>query len=152
MIGKSLPSWLIQSKSVLLRKFVRNKSDPLVDEVELLEANPNFAKVRFLNGRESTVSINDLAPCPPEEGNKQPISPINRIPLDENQPLDLHTGSCTENVVKDGTSFSSDNISYSEQPTISYSQPSSDSSSHALRHSERQRCPPQRYGQNIYDK
>ena len=118
-------------------------------ETETLEANPNFAKVRSPNGRESTVLINNLAPCPPEEGNKQPISPINRIPLDENLPLDLHTGSSTENAEKDGTSFSSDNISNSEQPTISDSQATFDSSSHALRRSERQRHPPQRYGQNM---
>jgi len=68
MIGKSLPSWLVQSKPVLLRKFVRSKGDPLVEEVELLEAIPKFAKVCFSNGRESTVSISDLTPCPPPEG------------------------------------------------------------------------------------
>ena len=65
MIGKSLPSWLITSRPVLLRRFVRSKSDPLIDEEELLESNPNFAKIRYANGRESTVSISDLAPCPP---------------------------------------------------------------------------------------
>ena len=64
MIGKSLPSWLIQSESVLLRQFVRSKSDPLVEEVELLEVNPSFAKVRFPDGKESNVSISCLAPCP----------------------------------------------------------------------------------------
>ena len=41
MIGKSLPSWLITSRHVLLRRFVRNKTDTFVDEVELLEANPD---------------------------------------------------------------------------------------------------------------
>ena len=41
-----------------------NKSDPLVNKVELLEANPNFARIRYANGREFTVSIGDLAPCP----------------------------------------------------------------------------------------
>ena len=63
VIGKSLPSWLIQSETVLLRRFVRSKSDPLVEEVELLEVNTSFAKVRFPNGRESNVSISDIAPC-----------------------------------------------------------------------------------------
>ena len=61
MIGKSLPSWLIQPGPVLVRRFVRSKSEPLVDEVELLEANPNFARVRSADGRESSVSISDLA-------------------------------------------------------------------------------------------
>ena len=60
--GYSLPTWLNTPNSkVLLRKHVRNKSDPLVDAVELLEANPSFAKVRFPDGRESTVSTGDLA-------------------------------------------------------------------------------------------
>ena len=63
MISKSLPCWLIQSGPVLLRRFVRNKNEPLVDEVELMEANSNFARIRFPDGRESTVSVTDLAPC-----------------------------------------------------------------------------------------
>ena len=50
MVGKSLPSWLIQPGPVLVRRFVRSKTDPLVDEVELLEANPNFARVRSADG------------------------------------------------------------------------------------------------------
>ena len=49
MIGKSLPSWLTQSGSFLLRQFVRSKSDPLVEEVKLLKVNPSFATVRFPN-------------------------------------------------------------------------------------------------------
>ena len=60
--GYTLPAWLTSPGSkVLLRRFVRNKSDPLVDMVELLEANPNFAKIKYPNGRESTVSTGDLA-------------------------------------------------------------------------------------------
>ena len=39
MLGRALPSWLVQQGPVLLRRFVRNKNDPLVEEVELLEAN-----------------------------------------------------------------------------------------------------------------
>ena len=35
-----------------------------MEEVELLEVNPSFAKVRFPNGKESNVSISDIAPCP----------------------------------------------------------------------------------------
>ena len=61
--GASLPTWLLNPGPVLLRRFVRNsKQDPLVDEVDLLEANPHYAYVRYPNGRESTVSIKDLAP------------------------------------------------------------------------------------------
>ena len=32
-----------------------------------MQANPTYAYVRFPNGRESTVSLRDLAPCPSEE-------------------------------------------------------------------------------------
>ena len=61
--GTSMPSWLLTQGPVLLRRFVRtSKTDPLVDEVELLEANPQYAHVRFPDGRESTVSVKDLAP------------------------------------------------------------------------------------------
>ena len=61
--GTSLPTWLATPGPVLLRKYVRrSKQDPLVDEVELIEANTNYAHVRHANGREDTVSIRDLAP------------------------------------------------------------------------------------------
>ena len=34
-----------------------------------MEANPNFAHIRFPDGRESTVSVTDLAPCPSKTTN-----------------------------------------------------------------------------------
>ena len=49
---------------VLLRRFVRNKNEPLVDEVELLDCNPSYANIRYLDGKETTVSVRDLAPFP----------------------------------------------------------------------------------------
>ena len=50
---------------MLLRNFVRaNKNDDYVRQVQLTEANPTFARVRFPDGHESTVSLQDLAPCP----------------------------------------------------------------------------------------
>ena len=62
--GKSLPSWLSPGP-VFLRKFVRpSKHDDLVEEVELTHVNPTYAYVRHNDGRESTVSLSDLAPCP----------------------------------------------------------------------------------------
>ena len=61
--GQSLPTWLTTPGNVLYKKHVRHsKYEPLVETVELLEANPNYAYVRFPNGREDTVSIQDLAP------------------------------------------------------------------------------------------
>ena len=40
MFGPALPSWLLSSgTTVFLRRFVRNKSDPMCDTVELISAN-----------------------------------------------------------------------------------------------------------------
>ena len=66
--GTSVPSWLNKPGPVLLRKHVRNsKYDPLVDEAELIEANPQYAHVRLQDGRETTVSLRDVAPYSPEQ-------------------------------------------------------------------------------------
>ena len=66
MLGQSSPLWLTSPAPVLLRKFARSgKSEPLCDQVELIQVNPNFACIRFFDGRENTVSLTDLAPCPP---------------------------------------------------------------------------------------
>ena len=64
MFGSSLPSWLANEQSkVLLKRHVRSsKYEPLVDEVELIEANHQYAHIRYPDGRESTVSTQHLAP------------------------------------------------------------------------------------------
>ncbi|XP_077971775.1 uncharacterized protein LOC144425881 [Styela clava] len=64
MIGNSVPDWLLNGGKVLLRKFVRAKSDPFCEEVELLEANTKYSLIRYPDGRESTVSTSDLARFP----------------------------------------------------------------------------------------
>ena len=49
--------------NVLLKRQVRtSKNDPLVDEVELIHATPCYARVRLPSGRETTVSLHDIAP------------------------------------------------------------------------------------------
>ena len=64
--GCSIPSFLSKPGPVLLRRYVRSsKNEPLVDEVELIEANPQYAHIRYQNGRESTVFLRDLAPSSP---------------------------------------------------------------------------------------
>ena len=76
---------------VLLKRNVRSsKYDPLVDEVELLEANPNYAHVRLQNGTETTVSTRHLAPLPPIKSEAESVlddddSPTesDSIPADE---------------------------------------------------------------------
>ena len=67
--GVSLPSWLSPG-SVLLRKFLRsNKQDDLMEKVELTHVNPIYAYIRYKDGRESTVSLSDLAPFPRNTSN-----------------------------------------------------------------------------------
>ena len=61
--GVSVPTWLMQEPNTVFAKHhVRNKYDPLVDKVEVVQLNPNHGVVRYPNGHNSTVSIRDLAP------------------------------------------------------------------------------------------
>ena len=58
-----MPSWLMQPGTVLMKRKVRHsKYKPLVDEVELVKANPRYAQVKFPDGSETTVSTKQLAP------------------------------------------------------------------------------------------
>ena len=59
--GPALPSWL-RSSSIFVKKHVRNKDESLVEEAELMECNPTYAHVRLSSGRETTVSVRDIAP------------------------------------------------------------------------------------------
>ena len=62
--GSSLPSWLLEGGRVLLRRNVRtSKYDPLVDEVELIHCNPQYAFIRHRDGREASVALRHLAPA-----------------------------------------------------------------------------------------
>jgi len=61
--GSTLPAWLTKPGPVLLRKHVRlSKYDSPVEEVQLLDANHNYAHVKLNTGVEKTVSLRDLAP------------------------------------------------------------------------------------------
>ena len=51
-----------------------SKHDDLVQKVKLIDANPMYARVQFPGGRESNVSLRDLAPCP-NEANETGIEP-----------------------------------------------------------------------------
>ena len=61
--GQTLPTWLTDPGTVLLKRHVRqSKYEPLVEPVHLIEANPHYAHVRYPDGKEDTVSVSDLAP------------------------------------------------------------------------------------------
>ena len=49
-----------------------SKYDQLVDEVDLLDCNPGYARVRYLNGKEETVSTRYLAPVADTEEQTSP--------------------------------------------------------------------------------
>ena len=70
MTGTGMPSWLLSQGHVLLRRFVRNKDEPLCDDVFLLDASPTYARIQWPNRKEDTVSTSDLAPCPVPSENK----------------------------------------------------------------------------------
>ena len=57
---------------VCVRKHVQDKYDPVVEETDLLNANPNYAVVRSPKGCVVTVSARDIAPTPagPGEANE----------------------------------------------------------------------------------
>ncbi len=101
--GRSVPTWLMSPGPVLLKRHVRSsKSDLLVDEVQLLHANPQYAYVRHSDGRESTVSIRHLAPIgriaepssqddPPSGGQSgEPADQSGREPMMAHSPITSH--------------------------------------------------------------
>ena len=62
--GSSLPSWLLTPGKVLFKRNVRHsKYEPFVDEVELVEANPQYAFIKLPDGNQATVSTKQLAPA-----------------------------------------------------------------------------------------
>ena len=93
--GCSLPAWLTKPGPILLKRHVRaSKYDALVEEAELLEANPNYAHVKLKSGVEKTVSLRDLAPIGQDTETlvaktpvlcikKTPMNPVPEIPNDE---------------------------------------------------------------------
>ncbi|GFX76955.1 hypothetical protein TNCV_2258181 [Trichonephila clavipes] len=61
--GCYIPTWLTKPGPVLMKNQMRaNKYEPIAQEVELIEANPDYAHVKLGDGRETTVSIRHLAP------------------------------------------------------------------------------------------
>ena len=76
--GMSLQFWMMTGSKAFMK---HSKSDPLVDEVEIIHVNPNYAQVRCPNGRKMTVSFRNLAPCPQEDtADEKPdssLTPVN---------------------------------------------------------------------------
>ena len=89
--GASIPTCLATPRLVYIKRQVRtSKMDPLVDEVELLQASPHYAHVHYPDGKETTVATKHLAP----KGQVVETLPASeRIPEEaENLPLDTCVG------------------------------------------------------------
>ncbi|GFW36419.1 uncharacterized protein TNCV_3713371 [Trichonephila clavipes] len=105
--GCSIPTWLTKPGSVLTKNQMRaNKYEPIIQEVELIEANPNYTHVKLRVERETTVSIRYLAPIGEttrSEGNKgakenaqihpdlQPINSDSFITLEDSTEQNINT-------------------------------------------------------------
>ncbi|CAE1168678.1 unnamed protein product [Acanthosepion pharaonis] len=102
--GASLPSWLSRPGTVFLRRHARyTKNDPLVDEVELIEANPRYA-LGPSTGRRRTGSW--IAPedrpttpdteAPPEDHDTE------IVPVSVEAPSDTSDGPTPETLTDEG--------------------------------------------------
>ncbi len=88
--GSAVPTWLAAPGPVLLKRHVRTgKTEPLVDEVELIGANPNYAHIRYPDGRTTTVSTKHLAPCGESKNGLMPPQPANTSPPEQDHPSSL---------------------------------------------------------------
>ena len=152
MLGKSLPNWLLNPGPVFLRNHVRNKGDPLCEEVELIESNFSFAHVRFPDGRETTVSTKDLAPNPSndfqssnvdQESSLLPDTVTDAAKISSEMPPDPSTHS---HDITPTTSQQHQNIhKLNHTPSTPLQKPQEEP-----RRSTRIRKPPVRYGDPVY--
>ena len=120
MLGKSLPSLLTTPGPVFLRRFVTaSKYEPICDEVEFLEANLSFVLIGYPDGREFTVALKDLAPCPSSPHLRQNL-PCDLINTENNNP----SSSIEENRLNNETikrRFTTSSCSsFDANPRISY--------------------------------
>ena len=142
--GTSMPSWLMSPGNVLLRRHVRaSKYEPHVDEVELIDANPDYATIRHPSGRESNVSLRDLAPLPSCDGKANGFTPPREafpVSPPEDSSMDLPSSNEAE---PEKNSEDSHVRERSEGPSLE----SHEQERLPLRRSQRNRRPPVRYGQ-----
>ena len=75
---------MTETGPVHVRKHVRAKYDPVVEQMDFFHGNMNYAVVRSPEGHEVNVSATDIAPTPagPEEANEsQSLLQSNEIPF-----------------------------------------------------------------------
>ena len=102
-----------------------------MEEVELTHANPTYAHIRYKDGRESSVSLTDLAPCPRDTLNAENTTVGNDAKL-------LHEGNVAELGQSDTVHFPTPIIEDADGDMAEPVQ--------QLRRSTRLRKKPERYG------
>ena len=116
--------------------------DLLVEEAELIEANPYYAHVRLGDGKEISVSLRDLAPNPKSLIEQSSVTE-NNDSADETVNRDFESQSdLTNEMPADRNSV--------EASVESSTQKTSFQENTNLRRSSRVRRPIDRYGNNIY--
>jgi len=160
--GVSLPSW-VKPGPVFVKRHNRTKTDLLVEEAELLEANSQYAHVRLEDGREIPVSLRDLAPNPKSfqidrasvsDENTNHEAPDIDLPVPS---FDADTNLSMQSIDGDVNSGRTNNDSFIEDlsqsngnETSTFTKPDVCNDT-TLRRSSRNRRPVNRYGNNIYD-
>ena len=108
MCGTSTLTWLKPRKSVFVYKFNRqNKADPLVEKVKLIHTNLSYAFIKYNDGRKSSVSLRDVAPCP--ESTESEVESSNSIDvshrkLSPDPPIEKVTASIVSPLLEQPTS------------------------------------------------
>ena len=131
---------------------MRNKGESLCYKVELIECNSKFANVRFKDGKECTVSTNDLAPKPCQDsasdnnGLQTSVSDDNikteiAANLDKQQP-EITSNPPLPDELQNATEETSQTDEMLPQPTTTNPR-------HELRQSTRIRKAPIRYGNPV---
>ena len=130
--GKSLPSWLIQVPYSFVNS--ENQVSMTISLKKLSHVNPTYAYVRHNEGRESTVSLSDLAPYPRNDENQQSTSSKPEIPTE-------HTDTALESACDENVKEVED-VDVNREVETEVMNPSTDN----LRRSTRTKRKPQKYG------
>ena len=101
-----------------MKRHVRtSKYDPLVDEVELIQASSSLAHVRLQNGREVTILLRDVAPFREKEIiDDVGLQPLNNTELLPEENLN-NSQSSSDKVVTD-SSAKNEPVNVSEQQIL----------------------------------
>ena len=129
--GLTMPSWILEDDVALLRRHNRRTGDPLVEEVEIIDVNPYYARVRFPGGKEDTVSVSDLAP-----GSGSPATPSEADGLKEVKDSPPEVPSSGSERIEDEPSAGVHDIEPPASPPVNDPQ--------TVRRSERVKKPPDR--------